>query len=77
MRFRPPCGDDVSLVIFAVGVDDRDLDAVHQPNRVDANLAVVEVIVDPLDYGAFEYSGSIGEGDPVPAYIGDSCPGPR
>src|ERR1700730_10914878 len=37
MRLRSPCGNDVTLVLIPVGIDDRDLDAVHEPNGIDAN----------------------------------------
>lgn len=40
--------------IFAVGIDDRDLDAVHDADRVSAGLSVVEAIVDSLYGWAFE-----------------------
>lgn len=57
------------LVVVAVGINNRDLDAVHQPDRVDANLAIFEAIVDPLDGRTFENPRCIDEGNGVPTDI--------
>jgi hypothetical protein len=61
----------VSLVVFSIGVDDRNLDAVQQPDRVDANFAaVLEAIVDPLNSRTFENPEGIGKGNRVPSNVG-------
>src|SRR5260370_37334378 len=67
MRLRSPCGNDVSLVLIPVSIDDRDLDAVHEPDRVDANFAVLEPIIDLLDGGSGANPHCIREADRMPA----------
>src|SRR5216684_993063 len=71
MRLRSPCGNDVSLVLIPVSIDDRDLDAVHEPDRVDANFAVLEPIIDLLDGGSVENPHCIREADRMPEDVGE------
>src|SRR5947209_7934532 len=69
MRLRSPCGNDVSLVLVTVGVDDGDLDAVHQPDSVDPDLAVLEPVIHSLDRRSLEDPGCIGQPDCMPADV--------
>ena len=45
MRFRPPRRDDAPFVVVFILVNHRNFQAVHQANRMDASLAVVEAVI--------------------------------
>ena len=49
MGFRPPRGDEVSLVAVPVGVDHRDFQTVDEADGVNPDFAVVETVVYPFD----------------------------
>jgi hypothetical protein len=63
MGFRSPCGYDVSFVVIPIGIDDRDLDAAYESDRVDADFPVVKTIVDPFDRRGVENPDGICEPD--------------
>src|SRR6266702_3995777 len=69
MGFRSPCGYDVSLVVVPVGVDHGNLDAVHHSDRVDANLTVIEAIIDAFNGRPVEDPSGIRKGNRVPTDI--------
>ena len=53
----------------AIGVDNRDLDPVHEVDRADAYLTLVETVVDPFYSRSIENPGRVLKGNPVPADI--------
>src|SRR4051794_2492480 len=69
MGFSSPCGNDVPLVVVPVGIDHRDFDAVHQPDRINPNLTVFEAVIDPLNARPFKNPSSIREADRMPTDI--------
>ncbi|SPF56262.1 hypothetical protein SBA4_820021 [Candidatus Sulfopaludibacter sp. SbA4] len=54
MPLRPPCGNDPTLSLRNIGVDNRDLDAIYDANRIHPDLAVVKAIIHSLKCRAFE-----------------------
>ena len=69
MRFRPPRRDDAPFLIVFIRVNHRNLQAVHQANRIDSTLAVVETVVHFLNRRPVEDSYGIIEGDSMPDEI--------
>jgi hypothetical protein len=59
----------MAFVAVAIGVDNRDLDPVHEADRVDAHLTIVETVVDPFYSWSIENPGRVLKGNPVPADI--------
>ena len=51
------------MVIFSVGIDDRNFTSVHDPDGIHAILAVVEAVVEPFDGWPFEDSNGVFECD--------------
>jgi hypothetical protein len=48
MGFGPPCRYELSFATGAIGVDNGDLDAVHEADGVDPYLIILKAIIDPL-----------------------------
>jgi len=65
MRLRAPSRYDPALPLFPIGIDDCDLQSVHQADGIDAPLSVVEPIVYLLKRWAVEDAYGILEGDAV------------
>jgi hypothetical protein len=59
----------VSLIQVAMGLDYRDLDAVHEADRVYAHLAVVEAVIGPLHGRSVENPHRIPKTDTVPTEV--------
>jgi hypothetical protein len=69
MGFSSPCGYDLPFVVIPIGIDDGDLDAVHQPYRINPHLAVIEPIIDPFHGWTVEDPNRIRKGNRVAAHI--------
>ena len=69
MRFRSPCGYDVTLILFSVGIYHRDLDAVYHADRINSDFTVVETIVFTFDGWTVENADRICKCDPVTSEI--------
>ena len=65
----------MSFIQVAIGVDYRNLDAVHEADRVDAHLAISIAVIGPLDSWSVENPRRILKGDAVPADV-FGVPGP-
>jgi hypothetical protein len=65
VRFRPPRRDDASFVVVFIRVNHRNFQAVHQANRIDSALAVVETVINPLNRRPVEDTCSIFKGNPM------------
>ncbi len=59
VRLRAPRRDDAPFVIFSVDIDDRYFPSLHQPDRVDSLLTVVEAVIDSFEGRAFEDAHSV------------------
>jgi len=69
VRFRPPRRDDAPFVVVFILVNHRNFQAVHQANRIDANFAVVEAVIDFFYRWPIENALRILESDPMPDEI--------
>lgn len=69
MWLRPPRRDDPSFVFVFICVNHRNFQAIHQANRIDANFAVVETVIDFFYRWPIENALRILEGDPMPDEI--------
>src|SRR5215510_8830355 len=49
MGFGPPGRYEVPLIGFTIGINHRDLDAIHESDRVDPHLAIVKTIIRAFD----------------------------
>src|SRR5208337_4043013 len=49
MRFRSPCRNDASFVIFSVRINHRNFQAVYKADGVHPGFAVVETVIDPFN----------------------------
>lgn len=59
----------MSLVVVSIGIDDRNLGAVHLTDGIDSDFTIIEAVIDPLDGWALENANGIREGDAVPPHI--------
>jgi hypothetical protein len=59
----------MSLIWVAIGIDYRDLDAVHEADRIDMQFAVVEAVIGPLHGRSVEDPPCILESDTMPANV--------
>lgn len=59
----------MSLIQVAIGVDYRDLDAVHEADRVNAHLAIVEAVIGPLHGRSVENPRRILKGYAMPTDV--------
>ena len=69
MRFRPPRRDDAPFVVVFILVNHRNFQAVHQANRMDASLAVVEAVINFFHRWPIKNALRILESDPMPDEI--------
>jgi len=69
MGFCPPRCNDPSFVIASIGVNHRDFQAIHQPNSVHPDFAIVETIINPFHCGPLENPDGIVKGDMMPPQI--------
>jgi hypothetical protein len=65
MRFRTPRRDDAPFVMISIRVNHCDFEAVHQANRINSTLAVVEPVIGFFDRWSVEDPLGILEGDPM------------
>jgi hypothetical protein len=56
----------MSLIVVAIGIDHRYLDAVDHTDGVDPRLSIIEPIIVPLHGGTVKDAFRIVEGDSVP-----------
>src|SRR5205807_1185609 len=63
--FRAPGGDDASLGVISVGVDDRNLQAIDQSDGIYADFAIVETVIHSFDGRPFENPRRIFECNPM------------
>jgi hypothetical protein len=59
----------MSHIILAVGIDNRDLDAIHEADGVDSHLAIIESVINSLYSGTIEDTRSVLQGDGMPADV--------
>ena len=55
MRLRAPGRDDAPFLIVFIRVDHRYFQAVHQANRIDSDLAVIEPVINLFDRRSVKY----------------------
>ena len=70
LRFRAPCRDDASFVMFPVRIDDRDFQAVYQPYGVGPDFFVVETVIDLFKRRTLENTLGVTERDAVANEVG-------
>ena len=60
----------MSYIVVVVGVDNGDLDAIHEAYGVHSHLAIVEPVINSLYRWTIEDTRSVLKGDGVPSDVG-------
>jgi hypothetical protein len=66
MGFCPPRGDNSSFIVVCIGVNHRDFYAVHDPDRINADFAIIKTVVHAFKRWIFKNPLRILKGDSVP-----------
>jgi hypothetical protein len=59
----------MAFVVFAVRVDNRDLNTINETDGIDSYLAIIEAVIDPFHGRPVKNARCVMEGDAMPSDV--------